>query len=144
MYTTLCQSYSIDVPIFAFSYSPAVVAAASQAGGLGVLGATGWEPEQLRQALQWITQQCDGKPYGIDLVISYQFAFVRSDNIERRVERTQIGINGSSALLLPWQRIIFPLPLDLARLIRIVPDERQLIDLWIQQIGFPDIRGDFL
>ncbi len=47
------------------------------------------------------------------------------------------------SLLLPGQGIIFPLPMDLAGLIRIVPDESKLIDLWIQQKRFPDARRDF-
>ncbi len=39
MHTTLCDVYGIDSPIFAFSHSPAVVLAVTQAGGFGVLDA---------------------------------------------------------------------------------------------------------
>lgn len=69
MRTALCDLYGIDTPIFAFSHSPAVVAAVSRAGGFGVLGASGYAPEELERALKWLTQECTGKPFGIDLLI---------------------------------------------------------------------------
>lgn len=69
MHTSLCDIYEIDSPIFAFSHSPAVVAAVSKAGGFGVLGAAGMDPEQLDRALQMLTRECKGKSFGIDLII---------------------------------------------------------------------------
>ena len=73
MHNTLCDVYGIDAPIFAFSHSPAVVLAVTQAGGFGVLGAAGMEPEQLDQALQMLTRACRGKSFGIDLIIPEQY-----------------------------------------------------------------------
>jgi NAD(P)H-dependent flavin oxidoreductase YrpB (nitropropane dioxygenase family) len=73
MHTTLCDTYEIDAPIFAFSHSPAVIAAVSKAGGFGVLGAAGMEPEQLDQALQMLTRECAGKSFGIDLIIPEKY-----------------------------------------------------------------------
>ncbi len=73
MHTQLCDIYEIDVPIFAFSHSPKVVAAVSNAGGFGVLGAVGMEPEQLDSTLQMLTQGCSGKSFGIDLIIPEQY-----------------------------------------------------------------------
>ena len=84
MYTPLCESYGIDVPIFAFSHSPAVVAAVSKAGGFGVLGAAGFEPGELDRALQWITQQCAGKPYGIDLLIPANYVGNAEGGLDQR------------------------------------------------------------
>ncbi|MFL5657222.1 MAG: NAD(P)H-dependent flavin oxidoreductase [Ktedonobacteraceae bacterium] len=69
MRTALCDLYGIDTPIFAFSHSPAVVAAVSKAGGFGVLGASGYEPEEFERSLTWLAQQCTGKSFGIDLLI---------------------------------------------------------------------------
>lgn len=69
MRNTLCDIYEIDTPIFAFSHSPAVVAAVSKAGGFGVLGAAGMEVEQLDRALQMLSRECAGKAFGIDLII---------------------------------------------------------------------------
>ena len=73
MHTQLCDIYEIDVPMFAFSHSPAVIAAVSKAGGFGVLGAAGMEPEQLDTALQMLTKECSGKSFGIDLIIPEQY-----------------------------------------------------------------------
>ena len=74
MRTTLCDEFGIDVPIFAFSHCRDVVAAVTNAGGMGVLGALAFSPEQLDIELKWIDDHVDGKPYGVDIVMpmSYQ------------------------------------------------------------------------
>ena len=45
------------------------MAAVSNAGGLGVLGAVGFTPEQLDIELDWIDEHVGDKPYGVDIVI---------------------------------------------------------------------------
>ena len=69
MRTPLCDSFGIDVPIFAFSHCRDVVAAVSQAGGFGVLGALAFSPEQLEIELRWIDEHVGGRPYGVDVVM---------------------------------------------------------------------------
>jgi NAD(P)H-dependent flavin oxidoreductase YrpB (nitropropane dioxygenase family) len=69
MRTAICDVYGIEMPVFAFSHSPRVVAAVSKAGGFGVLGASGMEPEELDRALSMITRECAGKSFGIDMII---------------------------------------------------------------------------
>src|ERR1700692_4114885 len=69
MRTAICADYGIEMPIFAFSHSPAVIVAVSKAGGFGVLGASGMEPEELDKALQMISLECAGKSYGVDMII---------------------------------------------------------------------------
>lgn len=69
MKTDLCHKLGIEFPIFAFSHCRDVVAAVSRAGGLGVLGAVAYSPEQLEIELKWIDEHVDGKPYGVDTVI---------------------------------------------------------------------------
>lgn len=69
MTTPLARQLGIEVPLFAFSYEPAVVAAVSKAGGLGVLGAVRFSPEELDEALTWIEKELDGRPYGLDIVM---------------------------------------------------------------------------
>src|SRR2546422_9126477 len=73
MHNTLCDVYGIDAPIFAFSHSPAVVLAVTKAGGFGVLGASGLDPEELDKALQMISKECQGKSFGIDLLIPEKY-----------------------------------------------------------------------
>jgi NAD(P)H-dependent flavin oxidoreductase YrpB (nitropropane dioxygenase family) len=67
--TPICEQLDIDFPIFAFSHCRDVVAAVSRAGGFGVLGALAFTPAELEVELSWIDDHCDGKPYGVDLVM---------------------------------------------------------------------------
>jgi NAD(P)H-dependent flavin oxidoreductase YrpB (nitropropane dioxygenase family) len=69
MRTELCERLGIEFPIFAFTHCRDVVAAVSQAGGFGVLGAVGFSPEQLAIELKWIDEHVGDKPYGVDIVI---------------------------------------------------------------------------
>jgi len=69
MRTELCEQLGIEFPIFAFTHCRDVVVAVSQAGGLGVLGAVGFSPEQLEIELKWIDEHIGDKPYAVDIVI---------------------------------------------------------------------------
>ncbi|MEO5652657.1 MAG: nitronate monooxygenase family protein [Marmoricola sp.] len=70
MHTDLCERFGIEYPIFAFTPSEHVAAAVSRAGGLGVLGAVRFnDPEELDQALTWLDENTEGKPYGVDVVM---------------------------------------------------------------------------
>jgi len=74
MKTRASEMFGIDLPIFAFSHCRDVVAAVSKAGGLGVLGALAFSPEQLEIELNWIDEHVDGKPYGVDVVMPAKYA----------------------------------------------------------------------
>jgi len=67
--TEICDRLGIEFPIFAFSHCRDVVAAVSRAGGLGVLGAVGFPPDQLEIELAWIDEHVGDRPYGVDVVI---------------------------------------------------------------------------
>ena len=69
MQTDLAKKLGIEFPIFAFTHCRDVVVAVSKAGGLGVLGAVGFTPEQLEVELNWIDEHIGDKPYGVDIVI---------------------------------------------------------------------------
>ena len=73
MKTRVCDMFGIDLPIFAFSHCRDVVAAVSKAGGLGVLGALAFSPDQLEIELNWIDEHVDGKPYGVDVVMPAKY-----------------------------------------------------------------------
>src|SRR5271156_946891 len=72
MRTELCDVFEIEYPIFAFTHCRDVAAAVSKAGGLGVLGAVGFRAEQLKVELQWLDEDVDGKPYGVDTVMPHK------------------------------------------------------------------------
>src|ERR1700722_9857408 len=74
MDTKLCRMLGIEFPLVAFSHCRDVVAAVSQSGGFGVLGAAGYTPEQLETELAWIDAHVDGKQYGVDLLIPENLA----------------------------------------------------------------------
>ncbi|HKY14830.1 MAG TPA: nitronate monooxygenase family protein [Microthrixaceae bacterium] len=73
MHNDLCDRLGIEFPIFAFTHCRDVVAAVSNAGGLGVLGAVGFTPEQLAVELDWIDEHVGDKPYGVDIVIPMKY-----------------------------------------------------------------------
>ncbi|HET6732177.1 nitronate monooxygenase [Mycobacterium sp.] len=73
MKPAICEQFGIDFPLFAFSHCRDVVAAVTNAGGFGVLGATAFTPEQLDQELSWIDEHVGGKPYGLDLIVPAKF-----------------------------------------------------------------------
>ena len=74
MQNQLCERFGIEFPIFAFTHCRDVAAAVSRAGGLGVLGALAFSPDQLELELQWIDEHVDGKPYGVDIVMPVKTA----------------------------------------------------------------------
>ncbi|MCV7230759.1 NAD(P)H-dependent flavin oxidoreductase [Mycolicibacterium komossense] len=70
MKTELCERFGIEYPIFVFTPSEKVAAAVSRAGGLGMLGCVRFnDADDLESVLQWMDENTDGKPYGVDIVM---------------------------------------------------------------------------
>ncbi len=115
MRTPLCDELGIEYPIFAFTHCRDVVAAVSKAGGLGVLGAVGFSPEQLEIELEWIDDNIDGMPYGVDTVMPQK----------------SVDVEGSD-------------PADLLRQIRsMIPDEhQQYVQELIERFDLPELPDD--
>ena len=84
MHTRVCDELGIEFPIFAFSHCRDVVAAVSRAGGVGVLGALYFTPDELEMELDWIDEHVDGKPYGVDLVMPATLLDAARGQRERR------------------------------------------------------------
>ena len=82
MKPAICEQFGIDFPLFAFSHCRDVVAAVTNAGGFGVLGATAFTPEQLDQELSWIDEHVHGKPYGADIIVPAKFEG-KGENLSR-------------------------------------------------------------
>jgi NAD(P)H-dependent flavin oxidoreductase YrpB (nitropropane dioxygenase family) len=68
--TAICDQLGITHPIFGFTPSEHVAAAISRAGGLGVLGCVRFnDAEELDAVLDWMDENTDGRPYGVDIVM---------------------------------------------------------------------------
>ncbi|MBP1989858.1 NAD(P)H-dependent flavin oxidoreductase [Paenibacillus eucommiae] len=98
--TELCQMFSIRYPIFLAGMAggpstPELVAAVSEAGGLGTLGAAYLEPDAIREAIRNIRQLTDA-PFAVNL-----FAIRMSDHNERLIEVQQELNRSRDALGLP-------------------------------------------
>jgi nitronate monooxygenase len=72
LHTRICELFGIEVPIvlagMGGASTPALAAAVSNAGGLGILGAAACAPEELRA---WIrkTRALTDKPFGVDTLL---------------------------------------------------------------------------
>lgn len=80
LHTALCDILGIEYPVLLAGMGPTVgesnhgvagpelVAAISNAGGLGVLGGTGYGPDQMEEAINKIRSLTD-KPFGVDILL---------------------------------------------------------------------------
>jgi len=77
--TKLCDMLGIEYPILSAGMGPTLigettgapvklVVAVSEAGGLGVLGGSGYDVDELRDAIREVKAQTD-KPFGVDLLL---------------------------------------------------------------------------
>jgi NAD(P)H-dependent flavin oxidoreductase YrpB (nitropropane dioxygenase family) len=79
MRTEVCETFGIEFPLFAFSHCRDVVAAVTNAGGFGVLGAVAYTPDRLEEELRWIDDHVGGRPYGVDVLVPGKIADVAGD-----------------------------------------------------------------
>src|SRR5918995_1106090 len=86
MRTEFCETLGIEFPIFAFSHCRDVVAEVSRAGGLGVLGAVGFSPDQLETELAWLDEHVGDRPYGVDIVIPSKYEGMDLDMLPADLE----------------------------------------------------------
>lgn len=115
MQTDLAQRLGIEFPIFAFTHCRDVVVAVSKAGGLGVLGAVGFTPEQLETELNWIDEHIGDRPYGVDIVIPGKYEGMGATDADKLQEELQA----------------------------LIPDEhRRFVQKLLAEHGVPDIPED--
>ncbi len=88
MKNRVCDLLGIEFPILAFSHCRDVVAAVTNAGGFGVLGAVAHTPEQLEVDLVWIEEQTRGRPYGVDLLLPQKYAGADEGGLDRDAVRS--------------------------------------------------------
>ncbi len=78
----------VEFPICAFSHCRDVVAAVSNAGGFGILGAVAHSPQQLQNELTWIEAEAGGKPYGVDLLLPPKYVGAEQGGIDAQQARS--------------------------------------------------------
>ena len=101
MRTNLCERLGIEFPIFAFTHCRDVVAAVSNAGGFGVLGAVGFTPEQLEIECNWIDEHVGDNTYGVDLVIPQKYEGLGELDAEKLEASSALRSRSSTASSLP-------------------------------------------
>ena len=89
MKTDICKKLGIEYPIFAFTHCRDVVVAVSKAGGIGVLGAVGYSPDQLKEELDWIDAHIGDYSYGVDTVIPQKYEGMEEKDPEQLLEQLQ-------------------------------------------------------
>src|SRR5579883_962118 len=99
LHTTICDILGIEYPVILAGMGPTagrgggaaatapLVAAVSNAGGLGVLGGAGSTPEQLREEIRKVRSLTD-RPFGVDLLLP--------SNIVRQPGGSNGGSGGAS------------------------------------------------
>ena len=99
MKSPICDMLGIDFPLVAFTHCRDVVVEVSKSGGMGVLGAAGYNAETLEIELNWIDEHIDGMPYGVDLIAPTSMAITDDDTSPEEVlamvpdEHRQFAVN---------------------------------------------------
>ncbi|MBU2548916.1 MAG: nitronate monooxygenase [Proteobacteria bacterium] len=94
--TKLCDILNIEYPILSAGMGPSLVGektgapvelvvAVSEAGGLGVLGASGFTIDEMREAIREIKRRTD-KPFGVDLLLPSQIVSLGDQKVEGPAE----------------------------------------------------------
>jgi len=123
--TKLCDMLGIDYPILSAGMGPTLmgeetgapvelVVAVSEAGGLGVLGGSGFTVDELRQAIRDIKSKTD-KPFGVDLLLPKTLDLGAGTGME--------GVNE-----MPIREVLKMLP----------PEHRDWIDKVKEELELPD------
>lgn len=82
METRVSRMLGVDFPIFGFSHCRDVVAAVTNSGGVGVLGAVDKSPEELDVDLKWLREETHGRPFGIDILVPLNAEHLTSSELD--------------------------------------------------------------
>lgn len=70
MRNRVTEMLGIDVPIFGFTHKPEVAIEVTNAGGMGALAASYYQPDELERILTDMDEKTRGKPYCIDVLFA--------------------------------------------------------------------------
>ena len=85
LHTRLCEEYGCEYPIVAFAHTRDVIAAASNAGGIGVLGCSTHTIEEMRADIKWIKERVGDRPFGADITIPSSYVRGNQEELEEQV-----------------------------------------------------------
>ncbi|MFN0148678.1 MAG: NAD(P)H-dependent flavin oxidoreductase [Dehalococcoidia bacterium] len=85
LHTRLCDVYGCEVPVVAFAHTKDVIAAVTNAGGIGILGGAGRAPEELRSDIRWIRERVGTRPFGVDLLVPASFVEGNREDLEAMI-----------------------------------------------------------
>ncbi len=125
--TKLCEMLGIEYPILSAGMGPTLigektgapvelVVAVSEAGGLGVLGGSGYTVDELAEAIREIKKQTD-RPFGVDLLLPKYLDF-------------EGGLGKTDAKELPLSMVLETIP----------EAHRKWINKIKQEMGLPDVE----
>jgi NAD(P)H-dependent flavin oxidoreductase YrpB (nitropropane dioxygenase family) len=125
MQTRVSEMLGVEFPILAFSHCRDVVAAVTNAGGFGVLGAVAHTPQQLEIDLGWIEEQTKGRPYGVDLLLPSKYADIGGSDA---------GGSGGGGGKIDRDTLQQLLP----------PQQQEFVDDILERYGVPKLDDDVL
>jgi NAD(P)H-dependent flavin oxidoreductase YrpB (nitropropane dioxygenase family) len=70
MRNRVTEMFGIDVPIFGFTHKPEVAIEITNAGGMGALAASYYQPDELERILTDMDEKTGGRPYCIDVLFA--------------------------------------------------------------------------
>ena len=85
LYTRLCEEYGCEFPIVSFAHTRDVAAAVSNAGGIGVLGASTHTIEEMHNDIRWIKERVGDKPFGVDITIPSSYVQGNLEELEAQI-----------------------------------------------------------
>ena len=133
--TEFCDRVGVDYPVILAGMGPVagtgdpvatgeLVAAVSNAGGLGVLGGVSFSPDALRAEIRKIKSLTD-KPFGVDLLLSPNFLFPKGrEAVPSAPGRDKLPKEYLDAIA----RIAADLEIELVD----APDEEEVMGSWIE------------
>lgn len=70
MRNRITEMFGIELPIFAFTHTSNVAVAVTNAGGMGALACSYYQPDELEAILSDMDRRTEGRPYGIDVLFA--------------------------------------------------------------------------
>ena len=85
LFTRLCEEYGCEYPIVSFAHTRDVAVAVSNAGGIGVFGASQVSADEMQATIRWIKERVGDKPFGVDITIPSSYVAGNREELEEQI-----------------------------------------------------------